>query len=207
MIHPFSQFLAGFEVEFAPVSNENGLASLGVAGRSRRKAVQGKAAEAAYLDSPSADQGFGQCIQQGFHRRFHVRCGYGGPGLGKPGDQFRAVQRVGHGFRTGMVQGLLGLVGRSHPVLQRLAGGEFGHGRCRDVDGLARLRVAAGPRFPVLGREDPESRQLQLVAVGQGGTDDVQQGIQGFDDIGFGLAGLVGDGGNQFGFIHRGDRT
>ena len=55
--------------------------------------------------------------------------------------------------------------------------------------------------------EYPESRQLQLVALGQGGADDVQQGIQSFGDIGFGLAGLVGDGGNPFGFIHRGDRT
>ncbi len=105
-----------------------------------------------------------------------------------------------------MVQGLLGLVGLGHPLLQCLAGGEFRQSRFRDLDGLARLRVAAGPGRPVLRLEHPETRQLQLVALGKGGADEIQQGIQGLGDIDLGLAGLVGEGGNQFGFIHRGDR-
>ena len=205
MIHPFSQFLAGFEVEFAPLSNRHCLAGFGVAGESWREAVQGKAAEAPYLDPLSACQGFRQCIEQGFQRRFHLRSRNGGHGLGKPGDQFRAVQGVGHGFRTGLVQGLLGLVGLGHPLLQCLAGGEFRRSRFRDLDGLARLRVAADPCRPVLGLEYPEPRQLQLLALGKCGAYDVQQGIQGFGDSGLGLVGLVGNGSDQFGFIHRGN--
>jgi hypothetical protein len=91
-----------------------------------------------------------------------------------------------------------------HTVLEGLAGTELRKHRGGDVEGGARLGIAAGPGRPVLGFEGAEAHQLELVACGQCAANSVEQGIQDLSDLGLGLVGLFSEAINEFCFIHGG---
>src|SRR5881397_1532411 len=100
------------------------------------------------------------------------RAGSGGPGGLRPtGARGGAPRSIGGGAEP-----LAALIER---VLERLAGLELRRLGGRDLDGLARLGVAAGARLARRDGERAEAGDVHLVAVAEGGDDIVEHHVDG----------------------------
>src|SRR3990167_9258771 len=88
-------------------------------------------------------------------------------------------------------------------VLERFAGRKLGLLRGRDVDGRAGLRIASYPRGALGHPESPKTGQPNFAPLLQGGSDDVENSIDGLVGVGLGETGAVGDGSGKILFVHR----
>src|SRR5579863_7843318 len=87
-------------------------------------------------------------------------------------------------------------------VLERLASRELDGLRGRDLDGLARLRVAAGACCTLARAEAAEANQLNRVALRHCLLDHFEQRVQRFAGLSLAGARLSSDGVDQFLFVH-----